>query len=390
MQTLRTKPSSLIKLLPAILAVTIFLPIIRRLAETGYDYQVHIKLAANMLKSGGINTPHFLLQAGAILLSPLTGGLLNATVALLLLASAATAVIISRYISSGKESPLIAILMTLALLIATPVAILFPLDRHLYLGYIGINLYHNPTMFLLKPLALLSFTYIVNSLDSATRLPLTALATSSILTVACAVAKPSYTIVILPALGILLACRIINKRPFDWKFLLFSILIPAVIILLIQYRMTYSTAQIQGVYSGNSGIIFAPMAVMNSYSAFLLPKLLLSLLFPLTVLFSYFREAIRDNGLQLSWFACLVGCFYTYFLAESGPRMLQGNFSWSAQISLFILFAASAKLLLKNSANHAERLEKTKLFTCTAALTLHLFFGIAFYVAEFVRTELYW
>jgi hypothetical protein len=382
----RTKPHIATILLTAIISAAIFAPIVWRLAATGYDYQVHMGIAANMLKTGAINTPHFLLQAGAILLSPLTGGIFNATVVLVLLAEAMTAVIVFRYILPGKEPSRLALPMTLALLLAAPVAILFPLDRHLYLGYIGINLFHNPTMFLLKPLALLSFAYTVKSLESDTRLPGIALVISAILTVVAAVAKPSYTIVILPALAIFLSGMIILKRRFDWKFHLFSIFIPAVVILLLQYRMTYSAEQVQGVYSGTSGIIFAPLAVMSSYSAFLLPKLLLSLLFPLAVFCSNYREAARDTGIQLGWLLFGIGCFYTYFLAESGPRMLQGNFSWSAQVSLFILFAASAKLFL----NLSERAGKAKVFFCGAALVLHASFGIAFYIAEFVRTELYW
>src|SRR6185369_5854205 len=268
MQPPRTKTSFMTYLLSAAVVTALLAPVIRRLAETGYDFQVHMGIAANMLKTGTVNTPHFLLQAGTILLSPLTGGIFNATVVLVLLAETATAVIVSKCILSGKESYRVALPMTLALLLAAPVAILFPLDRHLYLGYIGINLFHNPTMFLLKPLALLSFIYIVKSLESDTRLPVTALVMSAILTVVAAVAKSSYTIVILPALSIFLSGMIILKRRFDWRFHLFSIFIPAVVILLLPYRMTYSTEQVQGVYSGTSGIIFAPLAVMSSYSAF--------------------------------------------------------------------------------------------------------------------------
>ena len=53
-------------------------------------------------------------------------------------------------------------------------------------------------------------------------------------------------------------------------------------ILLMQYMFSFSSEQLQGVYSGKNGIIFAPLLVMGSYSELLLPKLVLSLLFPLT------------------------------------------------------------------------------------------------------------
>lgn len=389
MPPLPIKNAPLKFLLPAVLAALIFAPIIWRLAITGYDYQVHMAAAANLQETGTISSPHFLLQYGGIWLSPLLGGIFNATVAVVLLAVAGTAVIVARFIQSGSKPFWLVILMTLTLLLAAPVAILYPLDRHLYFGYIGINVFHNPTIFLLKPLALLSFCFAVNALANV-RLPITTTVVSAILTVAAAVAKPSYTIVILPALAIIMICLFIMQRRIDWKFILFSIFIPAVIILLLQYQRTYSSSQLQGIYDGKNGIIFAPLAVMKAGSAFLLPKLLLSLLFPLAVLLTSFREAIRDTGLQLGWLLCGVACIYTYLLAESGPRMLQGNFVWSAQIAFFILFVASAKLFLKSSIHASEGVTKAKVILGGAALMLHLSFGIAFYIAEFARTELYW
>jgi len=43
----------------------------------------------------------------------------------------------------------------------------------------------------------------------------------------------------------------------------------------------------------------------------------------------------------------LSGAGQLYLFAETGERMYHGNFRWSAQIGLFILFAWSARLLLR-------------------------------------------
>lgn len=373
----------------AALAALLFLPFISRLAVTGYDYQVHIPIAEEMLSTGRVRTPHFLLQAFSILFSPITGGIFNATVATLLVSVAATAVLFYRWLRSSLNSEPLSLYFTATLLIASPVAALFPLDGHLYLGYIGVNVLHNPTMILLKPFALLIFIYSARALESDTPPSASQLAICAIVTVAAAMAKPSFTIVLLPALSLMMLMLWLKGEPFDSKVPLLSILVPSLVILLIQYRMTYSAAQIDGVYNGSSSIIFSPLTVMNNYSSHLLTKFLLSVLFPLSVAALFYREALRDRALQLAWLSFGAGTLYTYLLAESGPRMNQGNFTWSAQIALFILFTASAKFLFKKISS-SEGIKGWQVCLCTLFLTIHFAFGIFFHMAEFVETERHW
>ena len=49
--------------------------------------------------------------------------------------------------------PALAAGLAVALLLVTPVALLVFADGLRYMGYVGINVWHNPTMVLLKPLA---------------------------------------------------------------------------------------------------------------------------------------------------------------------------------------------------------------------------------------------
>lgn len=373
----------------ALITALIFLPMISRMAVTGYDYLVHIPIAEEMLSTGRIRTPHFLLQAFAILLSAITGGISNATVVTLLVSVAFTAALTYRCLRSSLDSEPLSLYFTAALLFASPVAALFPLDRHLYLGYIGVNVLHNPTMILLKPFALLLFTYSARSLESDSPPSHSLLALCAIVTVAAAMAKPSFTIVLLPAISLMMLILWLKGEPFDRKMSLLAIMVPSLVILLIQYRMTYSTAQIDGVYNGSSSIIFSPLLVMNTYSTHLLTKFLLSVLFPLTVTALYYRETLRDRALQLAWLTFGAGALYTYLLAESGPRMNQGNFTWSAQIALFILFVASTKFLVKKISS-SEGINGWRVCLCTLLLTIHFAFGIIFHMAEFVETQLYW
>lgn len=374
----------------AVFTALVFLPLISRMAVTGLDYKMHISVADEILKTGIVRTPHFLLQAFAILFSPATGGTFNATIMTLLISVAATAMLIYRYLRSSLQSEQLALYFTATLVFATPIAVLFPLDGHLYLGYIGINLLHNPTMFLLKPFALLLFIQMTRSLESDTPSSLSSVLLYAIISVAAASAKPSFTIIILPALSFMMLILILKGEAIDKKIPLFSILIPSIVILIFQYMMTYSGTQVEGIYKGNSSIIFSPLLVMGNYSSYLLPKLLFSVTFPLTVTVLYFRKAIQERSIQLAWLLLGTGCLYTYLLAESGPRMVHGNFTWSAQIGLFILFAASAKFLSKRISLAKKASLDWKAILCISILTMHFAFGLFFHYKELIKTELYW
>ena len=46
--------------------------------------------------------------------------------------------------------------------------------------------------------------------------------------------------------------------------------------------------------------------------------------------------------MRLAWGAFAIGLFFSYFVAESGRRLGDGNFLWSGQMAAFMLFVVSA------------------------------------------------
>lgn len=373
-----------------LLTEAIYFPIIRRMIESAYDYVIHIRLTAEMITNGGVYTPHFLLQLAVAVLSGIsTATLPHSTLIILSTAAITTAYLTARTLLAENPSPLLTTFLTTALMLAAPLAIIFPLDQHLYLGYISPNVFHNPTILLLKPLALISFLYAVKLFDRDKTCSGRDLLCCITTTVACALVKPNFTIAILPALAVATVYRLTAGEHIKLKQLLFGFFLPAVIVLAVQYRMAFSASQLQGMYSGSSSIIFAPLAVMRTYSTWLFSKLILSLAFPLSVLLCFFQAARKNLGLQLSWLAFLCGAAFTYLLAESGPRMYQGNFTWSAQITLFILFIFSAKLLISGECRAIQHYRK-RLYLCGTILLGHLLFGSLFYIAEYLQTQIYW
>lgn len=387
--------------LPASLLVAIVtiihLPIVLRMRFSS-DYLIHIGLAEKMLKSHAIVTPHFLYQMMTILVHkiflPDPDRILLAGVGAVLFCYAFTAGILFVMLrKTGNIPAAAAAVIAASLMLAGPFAPLAPLDGHLYFGYLAPNVFHNPTILTLKPFALLLFylswkIFPAGSNSSSSRL----IAVCATVTMLSALAKPSYIICFLPALALLvLGNLLVHEKP-DGKLLFIGFIAPAAIVLIAQFYLTYSSAQ-TSLYKGESGIVLAPFLVMSALSKWLPAKLLLSTLFPCAVLFCYFRAAIRDRQLVFAWLTFLIGAFYTYFLAESGPRMLQGNFIWSGQICLFILFVATALFFAREQAQGkvCPGLFSTwRALLCSAIYCLHVVSGIIFYFAEYRHTQTYW
>jgi hypothetical protein len=386
------KPPLKISLLVTLGFAAIFAPILHRMAMSFPDYLVHSQLAAKMIAEKSIATPHFLYQ---LIISMMHLGLRIpldvASFLTILLSVAATTAIVFIYFYRASESVRYAGLFTGGLLLAAPIAVCAPADNHLYFGYIGINVYHNPTILLLKPLAIILYYIVCLSFSPQAKTNGALIGAGVLFTILAASAKPSYTICLIPATLVLALYYRSRKSQVAWTLLVLGILIPSGIILVGQYALTYSSAQVTGVISGDSHVIFAPLMVMHIYSDWLAPKFFLSIAYPLAVAICYWTRVVKEPPVLLAWLCFACGAAYTYLLAESGPRMDHGNFIWSGQITLFILFIASTALLLQTI-----RLTK-KVWTsdyraviCLCLFIVHSISGILFYAAEFMNSKRFW
>jgi hypothetical protein len=158
-----------------------------------------------------------------------------------------------------------------------------------------------------------------------------------------------------------------------------------------QYLATYTPDRLLRV---EGGIFFAPLAVYAQDSGMLLPKFILSILFPLIVYALYYKDASVDIGLNLAWLNFIFGAFYTYMLAESGLRFQDGNFKWSGQVTLFILFIASVVFFLHQNAGWLSgRLEKKPddaFMVGVIVFGLHLVSGVLFYYLQLTQPANPW
>lgn len=309
------------------------------------DYGSHIAFAMQMLKHQQVPAyiwahPVFQILIGGIYwASRAKIGLWHATLAVLTTAQIAQAVVLFFWLGPGKghlEAWKRAVLIIIVIF-AAPMIALVPLDGRYYFGYIGLANYHNPTVLLLRPLAILSFIFGVGIFEQK-KAPLWAVVLSAFILIASALVKPNYTLSVLPVLGLMAIVCFLRKQPVDWRMAIFGFAAPGVLVLVGQALLTYWLPGAE-----KSSILFSPLTVESGYSGYLFWKLLLSCLFPLTVLLVFNRSLRGEVTLLAAWLGFAAGAAQMYLLAESNNRFYDANFRWSAQIMLFLLLAASVR-----------------------------------------------
>jgi hypothetical protein len=263
---------------------------------------------------------------------------------------------------------------TLALMLLGPISF-FTWHRHqMYLGYITPGVFHNPTVALVKPLALAWFWSVARPRAKAT-----GWLVSALLAVAATLAKPSFTVAFLPALVLWLL--------FAWRDERFSEVRAGVASLAIGGVVVALQAWLRG--SGDASLlVVAPLEVMGFYSPrWLIPFLfVLSTAFPLAAALAHRREVLRDRPLQLAWLTFVVAAGYGYVLAEADPNTGSGNWLWSGQIALFVLLAETL-LLARSASGEAAPWARRLVWVCFA---LQLACGVVWYAAEVIQPHEWW
>ena len=258
-----------------------------------------------------------------------------------------------------------------SLIIVAPVLALVFADNGFYYGYIDLANYHNPTIQLLRPLALISFTFAFRIFDKE-RTPGWMVGISALFVVLSALAKPNYLLCILPAIVLLAILRRIRKQKLDWRLLLFGFVIPGIVVLIVQWALVYG---ITG--TSETRIEWNPF-IEATFSKYLPWKFLLSILLPLAATGLLFKKIIRDPYVQLGWIGFAAGAGMFYLFSEGGKHMLAGNFRWGAQVMLFLLFAASVRFCLKYFTE--EKTVLWKRLVVWGVYLLHVASGLVYYI----------
>ena len=361
----------------AFFTVLIFFPIYycqNYLISVG-DFTDHINFAKLIILNPQEIPIHIYIHAGWQWVLSITHGLLQHSWNSSSLIVTLGCVIVTSFLvySELKKhvQPIIAGSLAIAIQIIGPIAFLYPLD-HSFSGYIWSNVYHNPTILLLKPLAILQFFFAIKAIGRE-KSKWWEVFFAAVISAFAVYVKPNFVICILPAVFIIAIMNFFRKKPVDWIMIVFGLTLPSLFILAWQFIMTYVSS------SDNSGIGFLPFVVMNSQSQYLLPKFLFSLVFPLLVTIGFWKNAVKNVYIQMGWLIFSFGAMLTYFFAETGWRLYHGNFIWSGEISIFILFLCCILFLVEQW--NCEDRPTLKWFILASGF-LHVYTGIAYYFSQ--------
>jgi hypothetical protein len=370
-----------------VLVVAISAPIYYRrilVPPADTDYGAHIQWTQQMLAGEGISLEgldHPLIQLSVGFLywaSRCRIGLWEGMVITLVAAQVATALIFYFWLkpTRGRLGEVGRVFWSASFTLLAPVILLAPLDGRFYYGYIGLASYHNPTVHFLRPFALLSFILVLRAFEIK-RSSWGWIVLSAGVIILSAQAKPNYALSILPALVCMAVLWRLQRQSIDWRMLLAGAVLPGIAVLGLQSVLMFRSNG-----GEQAGIVFAPLLVESDFSGYLFWKFLLSIVFPLVILAGNFRSMLKQPAVLLAWIAFLGGAVQVYGFAESGTRELHGNFRWSAQITLFLLFAVSIRWMVQNlPAGWKQRLP------AWAAYLAHVAAGIVYYVYCFIQAK---
>jgi len=372
------------------LSLIVYLPVMTRATSEFVDFGNHIKKAhalPNLERPFG----HVLFHAVFLVVHSLAPQASNASAALaaillLMLPVPMMAFAILRR-AAGEALPTV-ILMSLAIALTLLTPFTIWADKFM-LGYLNPIVYHNPTSIAARlfviPLSLLALRIFDGmSYRSLNQRVYITLLSGAVLLLA-TLAKPSFTVVLLPGCCLFALWRLFRRQAVDWLLLVGGFCLPGALLMGLFFMLSYES-QGQG-----SAIAFGFLTFMQHWiPTWRIPiQFVLSLLFPLAVFALYYERGRRHLFLNLCWVIFAVSAAITYLLYEDGRRFTHGNLIWSSYSAIFLLMFASLLFLVEQHRRERQlgrggltllglRVSRS-VAVASIAFALHLLAGIAYY-----------
>ncbi len=302
------------------------------------DITAHIDFTTRMFR-GNFYLPHpflhYLVHGGSLITGMPYTFIMPVLMAALSIISIMVSKAVIKHYRPGLQHEFAYLLA--AVVANTVVAIFIPAyNPRAYLGQWSPNVWHNPTMAPLKPLAILGFWGTIHWLCSPNRDGRRIAWWTSLCLLAGTLAKPSFIICFIPAVGLfLLVFHLKDRRMWRSAFLLF---LPSVCLLAWQFLRTYTNLGAPAAVQDK--IVLSFFGVTKLFAPNVFVSTLLVWAFPLSVLLAIRKNVLRNPPLLLSYLLALVGFLQASFLAEKA-RMSNGNFIFGYIMSLFLVYLFS-------------------------------------------------
>ena len=377
------------------IAIPLFYPILRSVAyHTAIlsDYEGYNPFIRHIGEWGMVTRPNFLyplLAYGAHLLLPnknLIAVQLNVAIFFFVALAILLHTLLVKKDASIRESIVVSVL-ALMLMIVAPVNIIPLRPGGMYFGYVSITVYHNANIALCRPLALLHFYLTLRLLFKPETISKgQKYVAISLLAILVTLAKPNYALAFVPALGLWLAWQTYRSGNLKGNLRLLLLLsVPFALVILWQYLFTYlfPNPDIEP-----ATVQLMPFAAYRAHALHLIPKLLLSIPFPVAALVLFWNRLKEDRGVIFTTIFWVIGVIITYLLVETGARLSHGNFLWTGQIVQFIMFVVL--VLALREGHRAWQEPRWKYWMVGAIFGLHVVCGVVWYYRELTAPMIYW
>lgn len=325
--------------------------------DSGYSfpYPVFFKLAAFIHLFTG---PELAVALATTLLNSAAMVLMKLALNCLALKPLKDSVPKHSYLAGVLISPVSVSLFFISMLYP-PTGIYLPGIKFKYLGVFAANPYHNATYMAARPFAILAFFWYAKLLtkyeegyggkwkDSEKGVDMRDYVLFSLFLLLATMTKPSFTIVLVGAAGLIMVYRMIRTRfrNFLPTIQLGLCFLPTFADLLYQFKGVFVP---DGGEEGGMGFCFGE--IWSLYCDNIPLAICLAVGFPLLVLVLNFKELFTNTLYRFSWQIYGMSFAMAFLLYEKGFRKPDFNFSWGYMYGIFFAFVGAVILLLRNTA----------------------------------------
>lgn len=193
------------------------------------------------------------------------------------------------------------------------------------------------------------------------------------------ITKPSYTLVLVPLMGIILLVDLVRSRgqSLHNAFCLCATMIPTGLDLLYQFFGVFSGTNVKG---EETGIGFAFGKVWSNYSKNIPLSIVMGMALTFGVAVLNWKRLKESFLYRFAWYNYLLAMVMFLCLYEKGFRMMHANFSWGYMHGMFFVFFLTLALVLQNTIEWFKSWKVIFLTAEWAVLVYHLVCGVNFLV----------
>lgn len=290
-------------------------------------------------------------------------------------------------IKDANNYKIIVIALSLFFCFAIPDPYAYFVLQKMYLGRLVPMVWHNSTVILLFPFALLLYWKQLKFFDKNYKTTAKDILIVNGLVILNILIKPSFIFVYLPITFFFLLDRFKTDR---LKIFLLNLtpLLTGGLFIIGQYYLIYKMQQGSFQSDASSIAISYPFEVtLLWFPAWYIPiAYLLSLALPIfTIIF--FRDVFKHKPFKYAFALTILGLVISTFIIETGPRMAHGNFTWQNVVCAFLLMLATVSFLVPKFVREEKKTKKMKFLI--ALFFIHSLSGILYLLKYSVSGEFY-